>query len=316
MEGRLSFWKISAVLMITLLAGSASNAQSSRTPPQGDIVRGLGLQDILGDSSATPVADYLNPEPSPTPLPFSTVDNSIPAAAAQTNAPPSVDGDWHLIVAPYLWLTGVHGTIGAFDREVGIHASIGDLLSHFRFGLMGLVEPRYKRLVLPLDIIWARLGDNRAVPLNEAGVTTANIKGGEFILTPKIGYEVIDQEKFKVDFLAGFRYWHFYQDLHFTPSVLGLNFSQSQNWVDPLVGGRIQALLSPKVRITIDGDVGGWGAGSQLDYQVVGLLGYQIKPNWILQTGYRYLYVDYRNGAATVKLTTSGVLIGVALHLK
>jgi hypothetical protein len=62
--------------------------------------------------------------------------------------------------------------------------------------------------------------------------------------------------------------------------------------VDPLVGGRIQMALSPKVVINVLGDVGGWETGSQLEYQVAGLLGYRIKPALTFQAGYRYLNVD------------------------
>lgn len=86
--------------------------------------------------------------------------------------------------------------------------------------------------------------------------------------------------------------------------------------MDPLVGGRIQAPLSPKSEVTIAGDVGGWAAGSQLDYQVIGLLGYKISPKLTLQVGYRYLDVDFRNGGSTYDTTTSGALFGVTIKLK
>jgi hypothetical protein len=132
---------------------------------------------------------------------------------------------------------------------------------------MGAVEPRYKRLVLPVDIVWVRLGDEKALPGPNLGATTANLIFNEFILTPKVGFRIVNQEKLKIDALTGFRYWHLEQNLQFSPSRLGLNISGSQNWVDPLVGGRIEAALSSKVVVNILGDVGGWGAGSQLDYQ-------------------------------------------------
>lgn len=80
--------------------------------------------------------------------------------------------------------------IGALGRDVSFKASPGDLLSHFRFGLMGLFDTRYKRLLLPLDIImWIRLGDNKALPLPNLMVNTAKLKASEFIL----GYRLIDE---------------------------------------------------------------------------------------------------------------------------
>ena len=227
----------------------------------------------------------------------------------------AADDGWHFVVAPYLWLTGVHGTVGALGREVGVHASAADLLSHFRFGLMGTVEADHKRIVLPLDIIWARLGDNQALPFPNLPPTTAEVKVDLFILTPKVGYRLVNQEKLKIDALTGFRYWHVGQNLQFSPSRLGLNFSGSQNWVDPLVGGRILGALTPKVSLIIGGYVGGWGTGSQLEYEAFGALGYKIKPKWTLQAGYRYLDVNYRS-TTIFDVAMSGAALGLTINLK
>jgi hypothetical protein len=228
--------------------------------------------------------------------------------AADSTTPTS---DWHLTVAPYLWFPAVHGGIGIDGRETSFSVSAGDLLSHFRFGLMGLVEPRYKRIVMLLDIIWVRLGDDRALS-NLA--TVANLKGTEFILAQKIGYRVIDTDRIKIDGLAGFRYWHYGSNVSFTTNTL--NYSGSQNWVDPLVGGRITGILTPKIEITVAGDVGGWGAGSQLAYQAVGVIGYRIKPAIALQAGYRYLATNYRTSNGFVDMADSGVMFGVSINLK
>jgi hypothetical protein len=188
------------------------------------------------------------------------------------------------------------------------------MLSHFRIGLMGVIEPRYKRIVMPLDILWIRLGSDRALP-NTPGQGVANLHATEFILTQKLGYRLIDSERLKIDALAGFRYWYFGENLSFTTNTL--NFSGVQSWVDPLVGGRITGILTPKVEVTIGGDVGGWGTGSQMDYQFFGLLGYRIKPALALQAGYRYLYFDYRRvSGAYLENTTSGAIIGVSITLK
>jgi len=224
------------------------------------------------------------------------------------------DGTWHLTVSPYLWFPGVHGTVGSGGHSASIHASPGDLLSHFRFGLMGTTELRHKHLLLPVDMMWIRLADDKALPFPGSGESSADVRVSQFVLTPKIGYRVVDRDVLKVDALAGFRYWHTGQNLQFNPS--GTEFSGSLNWVDPLVGGRIQAALSAKVSVTVAGDVGGWGAGSQLGYNVFGLLGYRIKPSWMLQAGYRYLYVNYRSEGVIFDVATSGILFGVNVNLK
>jgi hypothetical protein len=259
---------------------------------------------------ANEVADYLvAPEAEP-----AVAAPGVPAPA-QVGKSASAESDWHFMVAPYLWLPWVYGTIGANGHDAHFYATPGDLLSHFRFGLLGVVEPDYKRIVMPVDILWMRFFDGKALPITGNEVS-ANVKLNMFILTPKIGYRLIDLKAIKIDALTGFRYWHIGESVKFNPSMTGFNFSRSQNWVDPLVGGRILGNLSPKVEIAIGGDVGGWGTGSQLDYQVFGALGYRIKRAVALQAGYRYLFVNYRNGTRIVEPAISGPLFGATITLK
>ena len=246
-------------------------------------------------------------------------DPSAPGSAGPPQVENAPDDQWHISISPYLWFAGTHGTLGAFNRDVGYRASAIDLLSHFRFGLMAAAEVRHDRVLFPLDTMWIRLRDDRALPFPNLSATSANLKASMFVFTPKTGFRVINQEKFKADFLMGLRYWHFGENLQFSPSLLGLNFSKSQDWVDPLVGGRIETPISQKAVLTVAGDVGGWGAGSQLDYQIVGLLGYKLKPSITLQAGYRYLYADYqKNGPANAsnKFALSGIVLGLTLNLK
>jgi hypothetical protein len=296
----------SAVTIVTLLLTLSLPA----TYPCSAQLAPTGNQAYLADTDAGSVS-------APTPLNAgqpSTADALPPPAG-----PTGVDSSWHLAVSPYLWFPGVHGTIaGPNGRSLAFRASAGDLLSHFRFGLMGAVEARRKRIVVPIDLMWIRLGADNAVAGPGSGVvTSANMKATELLFTPKIGYRVIDKEGLKADVLSGIRFWHFGENLHFNPSTLGLNFNGSQNFVDPLVGGRIQMALSPKIVVNALGDVGGWGTGSQLEYQFAALLGYRIKPALVLLAGYRYLNIDYRRTRGVVfNATTAGVIFGATLTLK
>lgn len=236
-------------------------------------------------------------------------------ATSQGSSALASDG-WHMVVSPYLWFPGMHGTVGAQGNLTSVHASATDLLSNFRFGLMGTFELRHKRFVAPLDLMWVRLGDDTGLPENELGATSADVKVDELLLTPKIGYALIQMEGLEVAALTGFRYWHLGQDVKFKPSSLGMNYSASQNWASPLVGGRIAMALAPRFDVTIAGDVGGWNVGSQLEYQVVGLLGYKLKPRWTLQLGYRYLDVNWRGSGSVFDVAMSGIVFGVNIKVK
>ena len=297
-------WGLYSLVLGLFLAVSTSTSWAQCRLPQG----GISVVRMDGPNfGEVPDPETMELPPAPDTQTQSTDKTTSQKTAAVT------DGNWHLIVSPYLWFPGVHGTLGLRERTVSIHASPGDLLSNFRIGLMGTADLRHKRLLLTVDVIWIRLGDDKALPFPGLGESSVDVRASQFVLTPKIGYRVVDRDALKVDALTGFRYWHVGQNLQFNPS--GTEFSGSLNWVDPLIGGRIRAALSPKVSVTIAGDVGGWGAGSEMDYQVAGLLGYRIKPSWTLQAGYRYLYVNYRS-SIIFDAATSGVMFGVSVNLK
>ncbi len=248
-----------------------------------------------------------------------------PAAAdanAQTSnnpAPPpatdSQDDQWHFSFSPYLWFAGSSGTVGALGHDASFHASAGDLLSHFHLGLMGQVEARKNRFVMPIDFLWIDLQASRGLSFDQ-GVNSVKLGVSEVVFTPKVGYRIVDREKVKVDALIGLRYWHLGQSLNFNPQLFN-GVSASQNWVDGVAGGKIVLALSPKAAVTIAGDAG--GGGSSLDYQVVGVLGYRLCKSAVLDLGWRYLYVDYlRNPPkqALFDAHMSGALLGVTFNIK
>ena len=243
----------------------------------------------------------------------SSQDSSSVKKAAEEHA----GGAWHFALSPYLWFAGAHGTVGALGHNVSMHASPGDLLSHFNFGLMGAAEARYEHFVLNGDLLWIRLSDSRAAPFPGLGATSADVRVGQFLWTSKLGYRVIDHERMKADASVGVRFWHLGQKLIFNPSRLGLNFDGSQDWEDIVIGGHVELPAGKKTVIDLAGDVGGWNATAKLDYQFMAMLGYKICNKVTLLAGYRYLFVDYRPSNLSVYNTvTSGAILGTTFTFK
>jgi hypothetical protein len=279
----------------------------------------LGEREYQTDDSSTRILTPLPIASAPSQVISELLANSsspgAPIAAPPLPAPPKPsDEGWHFGIAPYLWFAGVHGTVGALGHEGSVHASFRDIFSYFNIGLMFALEPRYNRIVMPFDFMWMKLSDDKALPF-EVGPTSVKVKINEIMLTQKIGYRVIDSEKFKVDGLAGFRYLHLGNTLTLQPQISN-SFYASANWVDAVGGARIQAILSPKVTLTVLGDAGGGGANS--DYQVAGLLGWKFKK-FSLQGGWRYMSVNYRPSGGVrfvYDMATSGLIFGATIPLK
>jgi hypothetical protein len=235
------------------------------------------------------------------------------ATPEKTEGQEPADQGWHVDAAPYLWFPGINGTVGAFGHEAGVSVTARKVLSYFNFGLMGAVETRYNRIIIPVDFMWVRLKDSKGIPFTDA-VESVNVRINEDIFTPKVGYRMVAKPRFKADYLVGLRYWHLGTTLTLQPTQIGNGFYGAANWVDAVQGARFQAFLTPKAMLTIGGDAG--GGGSRLDYQVVGLLGYKLK-RVTLEGGWRYLVVHKKHtGAAFVDLAMTGVILGVVIPLK
>jgi hypothetical protein len=221
---------------------------------------------------------------------------------------------WHFVVAPYLWFAGMHGDVGALGHQASPHASFADIFNYLNIGIMVAAEPQYKRFAAPVDFLWLKLSDDKALPF-EVGPTSIKAKVNQTMLSPKVSYRLFDGQMVKVDGNFGIRYFHLGTTLEFTGTGRQPSFYQSANWVDYIGGGRIVANLSPKILVTVFGDAGAGGAN--LDYQIAGALGYKLKPKIALLAGWRYLDVNYRPHSTFVYNTaTSGLIIGATFNLK
>jgi len=114
-----------------------------------------------------------------------------------------------------VWISGGEFSMGAMDppatdqvamhaaddarvlgHDIGVHASFRDIFSYFNIGLMGEVEARKKRVLLVTDVMWMRLSGEKGIPLNDVGIQSVDAKVKQFLLTPGVGYRVVDNETF------------------------------------------------------------------------------------------------------------------------
>jgi hypothetical protein len=271
-----------------------------------------------GPSAAAPGPSVASPDSS-APVP----DQSATAQAPATPKAAS-DEDLKILTTSYVWLPGVHGSLGAFGYDVGYKASISDLLPHADFGIMQLFQLQYKKLVVLLDFFWAPFTINNTHTLTllpnapnytkVVGLTT-QLKYTQTMIAPEFGYRLVDDPKIKVDALMGYRYWYNGFTANITTPQAYNHYHTSSNYADPIIGSRFQVPLSDKMMATVEGDVGGFGAGAQLEYQIVGALTYKILRRYSANIAWRYNYID--NGTIVKsKIAMSGLVIGVTHNWK
>ena len=70
------------------------------------------------------------------------------------------------------------------------------------------------------------------------------------------------------------------------------------SWADPLIGARYHRELGNGFGLTTSADVGGFGLGAQIDWQILGTLDYRVNSRLDLHGGIRSLNFTYRGARA------------------
>ncbi len=225
------------------------------------------------------------------------------------------DNTWHYYATGYLWIPGVHGTVGVRGFDTSIHVSSSDIFSNFKGGLLGVFTPTYNRWSFPIDYLWMRLQDSKSipfVPVDTATPYSVQATLNESIVTPKANYLMVNNPKIKVYGTAGARIWHVGTTLDLLPTPA--SYYKGVTWADFVLGARFSVPLGAKASVDVLGDAGEGGA--TLDYQVGGIVSYQVKPKLSLQAGWRYLTEHYGNNGNVLNTTTQGILFGATYKFK
>lgn len=230
----------------------------------------------------------------------------LPVKASPVQTPTN---EWSYSFSPYLWAAALKGDVqlGALAPPVQIDASFGDILNNLRMTFMGTFEARNDKIGFISDLMYLGVKVSGTGPL---GFVNAQLSDKTFIGTFAGAYRIIDQGSAWIDVVGGARVWWRDDVLDITGGGGAISASKEKSWVDPIIGLRAQAYLSPNFYVQIYGDVGGFGLGAKSDWQVVGLLGYQYDATKSFFGGYRYLAVDYNRGGYTFDVNLSGPVFG------
>jgi opacity protein-like surface antigen len=92
--------------------------------------------------------------------------------------------------------------------------------------------------------------------------------------------------------------------------------SKGDSWTDPVVGITARYPINDTWSLGVRGDVGGFGIGSELTWQMMASVNWKVRDNLEVVAGYRYLDADYEDGSGTdlfkYDMVTSGPGIGVS----
>jgi len=236
---------------------------------------------------------------------------------------------WRFNAALYGWAMSVSSTMTVRNQTLDTNASFLDLMqkSDSLIGFMGYFEANKGSVGVFADLVFAKLGfaaaqTNYRNPIAGLKISTsANAALTYDLFIVQVGglYELhrwpgAEGSSTALDGLLAFRYWNNSFDatfdatanVNFTNLKLERSFgiatarSNVVQWVDPVLGLRLRHQFTPNQQIFVQGDIGGFGLGSQFSWQAVGaysyswqFAGYQVAA----LLGFRALAVNYTQGS-------------------
>ena len=237
----------------------------------------------------------------------------LTASGAAWAGPKEKADAWTFQVSPYLWMSGIKGDVGAFERvpPSSIDVSFSDIFSHIDWPAAVFVagEARHGRFGILGDVMYVELKADGSTPGPLFGGTTLKVKN--FTSTIEGAYRVADTPSVKLDALAGLRIFYIDNELSLSSGILqARSGSSSSAWADPVFGMRaIVPFGGSGFYASGYGDVGG-GPSGDLTWQLYGGLGYNFNDWLTAYAGYRYLEIQHQDGGFVYDVAQQGPLIG------
>lgn len=232
----------------------------------------------------------------------------LAATSAQADEP------WEFSFSPYIWAASVHGSLETSQRTVDFDAGFGDIISNLDFTLMGTGEVRKGAWGFIADFIYLDVSNSASTPRGEL-FSKVDVELTSIVGTGALAYRAFENKTVALDALVAFRVWSLSSETTLKQGLLPEHkIDKGDTWVDPVIGARAKVNITEHWFISGEGDVGGFGVGSELAWQLLGTAGYRFDDRWSLQVGYRHLFVKRDFGEATMKTAFTGPIAGVTFR--
>ncbi|HSP63843.1 MAG TPA: hypothetical protein VLQ90_12730 [Pyrinomonadaceae bacterium] len=216
------------------------------------------------------------------------------------------------------WMSGLSGDFGVKGVVTDQDVKFLDLLKRIDMIAVGSIFYRYHRWEFFADGQYIRLSDTaelRDIFFDQAHVALKTAFAEGFV-----GYRLVNCQKATLSLFAGARYNYMSGDINIErnpdprfPLIVArlgipanLNVYGEKGWVDPVVGASGRVHLWKPVSLWAKGDIGGFGAASDLAWQLQGGVEIQVTRSMWSAIGWRYMKNDYTSGGFTNKTALSG----------
>jgi hypothetical protein len=234
------------------------------------------------------------------------------------------DGNsWKFEVTPYLFASGLDGTVGLRGVEADVDISFGDVFDRLDKALMLYASAQRGDWVFGFDGMYVELAGEQAPnwqgPLGNNNTAQLNVDMTEEIYSLEAGRTVWDEKNRRLDVVGVARYTMLESALNLALST-GLPLlpdgsravSGEFDWWDAAIGVRYFAPFAEKWAFVGYADVG--AGGSDLTYQLLAGVNWQFSKTLSGKFGYRYFYQDYSEDDFKWDMAMSGAFAGLGIR--
>lgn len=220
---------------------------------------------------------------------------SLTDALAQ-DAKPTVKSEWSYLVEPYLLFPNMRGTVGLADlREVTVDANTNEIFGNLKMGAMLYAETSNDIWAIGSDVIYMELAQ---------GVKPGSAYISGELTAKQFAWEVSGLRKVNpwLELGVGGILNSVNSGVNVNRNLIGggtnsASKSLTKTWFDPMLIARIKSKAGEKFIYQFRGEIGGFGIGSDLAWQMQAVAGYQFSELFSITGGYRIISLDYETGS-------------------
>jgi len=235
------------------------------------------------------------------------------ASFALPTAALAQESGWHYLIEPYVMFPNMKGETGIGNLPpVHVDQNPGDIFDHLQMGAMLFVEARNDRWALSSDVLYMDLA---------ADMSGGNLVDGT-VGVSQLGWELAAMRRVApwLELGVGATYNRIDADVKLVvQSPLGstssLESSGTEEWIDPTIVARATAPIGEKWFVQARANLGGFGVGSDLVWQLQADVGYRPSERWRITFGYRVIDIDYDHGKQSGRFMYDIQTFGPVLRL-
>lgn len=235
----------------------------------------------------------------------------ITHAAEDVSPIPAVSDAWRFEVTPYLWGSGIKGTLGLNNGLAkSADFTTSNVLGALKSGGMISAEAHKGSWGVMGDVVSATLQKTGAIPVDGGAAALGDkITLQQTILTGLATYTVANTKEAYVDALLGVR-------AIYATATLNVNqygtVSKTTSTVDPIVGAKGRYRIADSTwYVPFYGDIGSGGGTTNLTWQAMAGVGKTFGSLIDASLTYRALYYDMKDGGVLQKTTMLGPQVAV-----